>query len=150
MTWAHTISYTVGDPNNEVDFFTFLDVLRRLVAFNVKKTTSLFGSPTVVFYSPRAPLRHLHPVRLKSRSCPSFQMRHTRHVALDNRAGPDRRRVRGGIGTHNYRVCTCHYNERCVTYIPSRHQGQTYANSHLLLPMSSMISRAATDSPSCN
>ena len=37
----------MGDPNNEVDFFTFLDVLRRLMAFNVKKITSLFGSPTV-------------------------------------------------------------------------------------------------------
>ena len=41
----------MGDPNNEVDFLTFLDVLRRLTAFNVRKTTSLFGSPTVSTYS---------------------------------------------------------------------------------------------------
>ena len=28
---------TVRDPNNEFDFLTVLDVLRRLTAFNVKK-----------------------------------------------------------------------------------------------------------------
>ena len=41
---------TVGDPNNEVDFLTFLDVLRRLTAFNVKKRPRYLDPPLSTLY----------------------------------------------------------------------------------------------------